>query len=87
MKIISKPIDMIASFNEEGTPRPLKFRMKNSEQVSIVIKIDRILLYEKQKKAGIESLVFRCQSCFENIERLYELRYTLSDCKWVLYKI
>jgi len=87
MKIVAKPVEMIAWFNEEGVPKPMKFRMKNGEQVWITIKIERVIQWEKQKMAGIESLVYRCQSQIENMQRLYELKYTLHDCKWVLYKI
>jgi len=47
------------------------------------------MVYFKEKEKLVENLmmVFRCQSIINNIDRVYELKYELSACKWMLYKM
>ncbi|GKX65853.1 hypothetical protein [Inconstantimicrobium mannanitabidum] len=87
MKVIAKDIEMIAWFTEDGTPTPLRFKIRGADEVVNVIKVDRVLFKEKEKLAGNLMMVFRCQSVISNIDRIYELKYELSTCKWMLYKM
>jgi hypothetical protein len=87
MKVIAKDIEMIAWFTEDGTPTPLRFKIRSEDESVNVIKVDRVLFKEKEKLAGNLMMVFRCQSVINNIDRIYELKYELSTCKWMLYKM
>lgn len=87
MRIVAKPIDMVAWFTKEGEPRPVRFRVTNEEESEMVIKVDKILYREIEKFAGNPMLVFRCQGEINGVEKVYELRYELLTCKWVLFKI
>lgn len=87
MKIIAKAIDMVAWFTDEGTPRPVRFRIKNDDDSITVIKVDRVLFKEKEKIAGNPMMVFRCQSIINKINKVYELKYEINTCRWILYKI
>lgn len=87
MKLISEPVEMLSYTLMDGTVRPVKFRVKNEEMTYTVIKVDRILQIDKNKMAGNEMLVYRCQSAINGMERLYELRLDMRSCRWVLYKI
>jgi hypothetical protein len=87
MKVIAKDIEMIAWFTEDGTPTPLRFKIRGEDEAVNVIKVDRVLFKEKEKLAGNLMMVFRCQSAINNIDRIYELKYELSTCKWILYKM
>lgn len=86
MKVIMKPIEMIAWFTEEGIPKPLRYRLINEDGEQQVIKVDRIISTSQEKLAGNRMIVFTCQSCINNIEKVYELKYELSTCKWFLSK-
>lgn len=87
MKIVSKPIEMIAYFKEKNIPQPLKFRLKNIDHTPVIIKIDYVIEIREEKLAGIRAYVYRCQSLIKNIEKIYELKYIIEDCKWILYKV
>lgn len=89
MKVLEKSIQMIAWFNEGGLPTPLKFKMNSIDdgENSMVIKVDRILFKEKEKLAGDTIYLYKCQSLINNIEKNYELKYELTSCRWVLYKL
>ncbi|MBU3110085.1 hypothetical protein [Clostridium lacusfryxellense] len=53
----------------------------------ISIKVDKVISVEKEKLAGNFMLVFTCQSVIKAAERVYELKYELITCKWILYKL
>ncbi len=87
MEVIAKSIDVIAWFTEAGEPSPIRFRMKNEDQSTTIIKVDKVIFKEKEKLAGNPMLVFRCQSMIDKINKIYELKYELQTCKWTLFKM
>jgi hypothetical protein len=62
MKVIAKTIEMVAWFAEDGTPNPIRFRVRSADESVAVIKVDRVIFKEKEKLAGNSMIVFRCQS-------------------------
>ena len=82
MKIVSKQIGVMAIFAPGETPRPYKFSYNGKE-----IKVDNILDITKTKIAGVDAIVYDCQSTVNKKTIRYELRYTVRTCQWVLYKI
>lgn len=87
MKILAWPIEVIAWFDDKGSPTPLRLKLKNIDETSMVLRIDRIIQWDREKVAGNIMYVFKCQSVVENVVKVYELKYELSTCKWVLYKM
>lgn len=87
MKVVAKPIDMLAWFDKGGVPRPIRFRVTDENKCNNVIKIDRVITMDKEKLAGNEMLVYRCESSIDGIEKVYELKFEIKSCKWMLFKI
>lgn len=87
MKVVRKPIDMIAKFAQDGTITPVKFRILNEDESWKEIKIDNIISRDIEKFAGNKMLVFNCQSLLNDQMRLYQLKYEIDSCKWMLFKI
>lgn len=87
MKVYMKPVKMISVSEEDGFVTPIKFQMKNEEKEYITVKIDSIVLREEEKLAGNRMLIFRCQSNFSGLVKVFELKYELNSMKWYLYKI
>ena len=87
MKIVAAPVDMVAWFTQEGIPRPVRFRLVNEEGNYTTIKIDRIVSKDREKLAGNEMLIFKCESMITGVQKVYEIKYELRTCKWMLYKI
>ncbi|MEG0774597.1 hypothetical protein [Clostridium sp.] len=87
MKIVAKPISMVAWFDSKGVPHPVRFRIEEESQEEVVIKIGRVITKEKEKLAGNHMLIFNCQSIIKGVEKPYQLKYELSTCKWILFKI
>lgn len=86
MKILAKPIRVIACFFPGEFPLPYKFKIEEDE-VRIEVKVDKILLVEEQMLAGIASIVYTCQSCINNQEKRYTLKYIKQECRWELYQV
>ena len=87
MKIIAKPIEMVAWTDINGKINPIRFRIANEDESISVIKVDKVVTVDKEKLAGNNMLVYKCQGMIKGTERLYEIKYEISSCKWILFKI
>jgi len=86
VKILAKPVHMIAVFDEDGAPIPLRFRIEE-DGVLQVIKVDKVVSSESIRPAGMDAFVFRCQSEIRGVLKQYELVYRVKPHQWELYKI
>lgn len=86
MKVLMQPVEMVARFSQDGTPRPVKYQV-TFEGEPVVIQVDQILFKSEEKLAGNRMLVFRCQSLINGLLKIFELKYELNTCRWFLYKI
>lgn len=87
MKIIAKPIEIVLWVDTAGKMNPVRFKIANEDESISVIKIDKVLTIDKERLAGINTLVYKCQSVIKDSERLYELKYSFDTCKWILWKL
>ena len=86
MKIVSKPVKMVAVFDEQGFPMPIRFRIEE-EGIWQTIKIGQVISTETIRPAGMDALVFLCQSEIQGFMKQYELIYRVKPHQWELYKI
>lgn len=82
MRVVMKPIEMIAWFDVPGTPRPIRFRHNGN-----VVKVEQILKLSEEKLAGNHMKIFECQTLIDGQMKRFELKYEMNTCKWFLYKI
>ena len=86
MRIIRKPIDVVAIFKKGELPIPAKVRM-GIEGQEIVTKVDKIIKVSQTKTVGHGEIVFVCQSIVLGRTRVYEIKYIIDTFQWVLYKL
>ena len=86
MKVVSKKIEMIAYFEKDGKIKPMKFRIEEDDKWQ-VIKIGKIISTDLEKLCGNRMWVFTCSAVVCGVEKVFELKYDLEGCRWVLYKI
>lgn len=84
MKVVAKPIQMIAWFNKDGSINPIRFKIE--EDGEKVIKVDRVIKAERERLAGNIMEKFTCYSVIDGIEKLYEIKYDSNTYKWILFK-
>lgn len=82
MKILSTPISVLAHFELNGTPHPIRFKLADKE-----IKIEQVLSTTEEKLAGNRMLIFKCQSEIDGELKPFELKFELGTCKWFLWKM
>jgi hypothetical protein len=85
--VVAKPVEMVAYVNAVGEQNPIKFRYKDDNENLKVIKVDKVLHKTSERIVGKETLIFSCQSKVNETYLLYELRYQVHDCRWILWKI
>jgi len=91
MKIVARPIKTLAVFQyDDGTPMPYKFKIKGAggdPEEETTVKVSAVLRIDRTRIAGKESIVYHCQSFIGDMEKRYELKYIIPECRWVLYKM
>lgn len=87
MKVVAKPIEVISVMDIKGVITPLRLRIIRDDESLQVIKVDKVISRKQEKLAGNFMTVFTCKSLIENVEKIYEIKYELGTCKWILFKI
>ena len=88
MKIVAKPIKTMVVFEYEGkSPIPYKFKIQMGDGSEKTIHNDKRITSYTQRIAGIDTIIYECQSIIDGIEKRYKLKYILAQCKWQLYAI
>lgn len=87
MKILAKYVDMLSWGDKNGNLHPIRFRYSAEDEENVVIKVAKVIQVTNEKLAGNNMLVFRCQSIIGGINKVFELKYELSTCKWILFKL
>lgn len=87
MKLVAKPIDVLAVFMIRDKPRPYRIRFKGEEGEDIVIKIEKVISVEEKNVPGVKTFVYECQSTKGADAFRYQLLYKPDSSSWLLYKI
>lgn len=87
MKVLAQPIEMISYTNAKGEIRPVRFRLQIEDEPLKVIKIDKIIHKQLEKFAGNPMLLYRCQSLDGEVIKVFEIKYEMHTCKWILFKM
>lgn len=88
MKILAKPIEVVSWTDINGNINPVRFKITNEDESNCVVKIDKVICIDRENLAGNRyMLVVKYQSVINEASRLYEIKYELRTCKWMLIKI
>lgn len=86
MKVVAKDIEMVVWFSKEGI-KPIKFRYEDDNGSYITVKVDKIIGKSQERLCGNLALIFECQSLISGEMKLYQLKFFVSEMKWILWKI
>lgn len=87
MKVLAKPIEMVAWFDFKGLIHPIRFRLIDENGTYKIISIKSIQARKKEKLAGNLMQVFLCRGIINNQEVLFELKYEKDTDQWTLFKM
>ena len=86
MKVVAKGIEMIAYFKSDGVINSIRFRLEEDDKRE-VIKINKIISTNTEKLCGNKMIVFTCSAFINNTEKIFEIKYDVEKCRWMLFKI
>lgn len=73
-----KPIEILAWFELDGTPHPIRYTIDGVETKFTVVKVD------EEKLAGNRMLIFHCKN---DEMGNFRLKFELRTCKWFLWSM
>ena len=86
MNALNRPVEMIATCSPEGNFSPARFRLAGKDGSLVTVRIRRIRRWELIPYMGIETFRFVCTAVIGGREREFELRYSVRDHRWVLWR-
>jgi hypothetical protein len=75
-------IDMLAWFDKEGNPNPIRFRTQNKEGENIVLRVEKVTNKETRKVGGNYIIYFHSKVVSDDRCMRMKLMYELGSCKW-----
>ncbi len=87
MKVVAQTIDTVTVFKGASRPVPYRFRYREADGSEAVVTVEKVLMVEEKRPAGVPTIYYDCQSTIHGTQRRYQLKYTASEYKWELYKI
>lgn len=72
--------EVIVSYDSNGNIRPYRMRFQAEDQSLIVVKIDRILFADDNKRDGI--VKYRCECVINSIKRIVDIYFNKALMKW-----
>jgi len=79
MKTRMTPIKVLAHFDIDRTPHPLRFKITDREH-----KIEQVVSVTEEKLAGNKMLCFKW---IDGVLKPYEIKFEVQTCKWFLWKM
>jgi hypothetical protein len=77
MKILNKPVKVLAIFKTDGTIEPVQFTLDGK-----IISVDKVVKSYEEHLAGNPRLVFLCE---HREKYFYELKYEYASNIWYLF--
>jgi hypothetical protein len=87
LKILARPIEVLAHTDIKGNMSPLRFKAKTKDNENLVISIDKIESQELEKMAGNMMMLYKCKGVVGDKQRDFELKFEIKNCRWMLWKI
>ena len=83
MKILNKPVAMVATFDKDGNVTLVRFQLKDENGENQTIKIERFILKEKRKDVQ----KFHCLIIVNERKHQCEIWYRMEEVKFILYSM
>jgi len=87
LRVLALPVEMVSYTDKHGSIKPIRFRMQVEDGPMQTIKVDKVIIKETEKLAGNIMIVYKCQSLIDDVIKLFEIKYEIATCKWILFKI
>ena len=79
------PVDVICVCNADGEIRPLRLRLRQAEEDTVMDILD-VLRITQISHVGVEASVYLCRANTRGRTILFELKYTFRSHQWSLLR-
>ncbi len=79
---MEKPVDVISVCNADGSIRPLRLRIEDTDCQMLRIDIEQILSTKEIPYTGVEAMIFRCRGRTGDYTQTFELKYSFRSHCW-----
>ncbi|MEA4965575.1 MAG: hypothetical protein VB055_07125 [Oscillospiraceae bacterium] len=83
----NRPVEMLSVCSPDGMLRPVRFRYEGEDHAVRTVQISEIVCKNEISYVGIEAIIYVCKAQIEELERLFELKYTVQTHRWVLFQV
>ena len=80
------PVDVISMCSADGQIRPLRLRMEAEDRTLLRVDIDEVISVKQIQYVGIEAFVFLCRAMVQDVQWLFELKYTVRTHTWCFFR-
>lgn len=80
-------VEMISVCGSDGRITPIRFRMEGEDQQMQVVPILQVMCCNSIQQAGVDALQYLCKCRLREQEKLFELRYTLKNHCWSIFRV
>jgi hypothetical protein len=87
VQALNMPIEMISFAATDGELRPLRFRYEDSQHKLHTVHIHEVMVSKELNYVGVQSYLYVCRAFIKEKEILFELRYTIKNHRWVLFRM
>lgn len=85
MRLVTRPVDMLAVHIHGKVPRPIRFRFWTDEGRERVVKVEKLLRVERRRICDDWVIHYYCENAEGPVRKPYRLLYVPNDEKWEVY--
>ena len=87
MEVLLIPIEVVATFSQDGCITPVRFRVILEDAGSQTITVSQILRRRRERTGKSFIDIYTCNGQFQAHERGFELKYDIATGEWSLYRM
>lgn len=80
-----KSVEVVAVFDMQGKPTPIRVRLPVENGENVVLKIDKITRTDIDRTTGNLMLKYYCETIRGDVSMPFELRYEAATFCWFIY--
>lgn len=87
MEVLLTPIEVVATFTQDGRISPLRFRILRPDDGNETIFINQVTRRQRQRIGKTLIDIYTCRGTVHDSDRIFELKHEIHSGKWSLYRI
>ena len=87
MEVLLTPIEVVATFTQDGRISPVRFRILRPDFGNETFFIHQITRRQRQRRGKKLIDIYTCKGRVQDYDRIFELKHEIHSGRWFLYRI